>query len=134
MSHICYEIHIANLYSYIGQMIAVSIVNGGPGPHCFSKAVANYICYGVSNMRATIPDVPDGIIQEKLRQVSNIKNSSHYCGCFYLQLENADNDEQFQDLLQFFDRFEIGLMGPVAKSGNGSQTVQRIAYHYAIVS
>lgn len=52
-----------------GRMIAVSIVNGGPGPQCFSKAVADYICFGMSKVRATIADVPDGIVQQQLRRV-----------------------------------------------------------------
>lgn len=52
-----------------GQMMAVSIVNGGPGPQCFSKAVADCICYGMPKVRATIADVPDGIVQQQLRLV-----------------------------------------------------------------
>ena len=46
----------------IGQMIAVSIVNGGPGPQCFSKAVVDYLCSGM--IKATIVDVPDAEIQQ----------------------------------------------------------------------
>ena len=50
-------------------MIAVSIVHGGPGPQCLSHAVADYLCYGIWKVRATIADVPDPSIREKLRLV-----------------------------------------------------------------
>ena len=53
----------------IGQMIAVSIVHGGPGPQCLSHAVADYLCYGMWRVRATVADVPDSTIREKLRLV-----------------------------------------------------------------
>ena len=70
--------------------MAMSIVNGGPGPQCFSNAVADYVCYGMSKVRATIADVPDSNVQQQLRLVCEfiIYNFIHkkvYCTpCFRL--------------------------------------------------
>ena len=50
-------------------MIAVSILNGGPGPSCFSHAVADYLTYGLKKVKATTEDVSDTAVQEKLKLV-----------------------------------------------------------------
>ena len=68
--------YIIKLLLNIGQMIAVLIVNGGPGPQCFSKAVVDYLCSGM--IKATIVDVPDAEIQQQLRLVCEILHF-HWC-------------------------------------------------------
>ena len=57
-------------YQHVGEMLAVSIVHGGPAP-AFSPAVANCILYGqYDKVMATIVDVPDASIREKLEKVT----------------------------------------------------------------
>ena len=53
----------------IGTMIAMSLVHRGLGPHFFKPAVADYIIYGMSKVKATPSDVPDKEIQQRLIQV-----------------------------------------------------------------
>ena len=57
-------------FKFIGQMIAVSIVHGGPGPQCLSHAVVDYITYGMSSTHAGVSDIPNFEVREKLKLVS----------------------------------------------------------------
>ena len=59
-------------YFYVGVMIALSLIHGGPGPEFFSPAVADYIVYGVQRVKARIADIPDNDIREKIKKVSYI--------------------------------------------------------------
>ena len=56
-------------FFHVGEMIAVSLVHGGPSPEFLCEAVANYIVSGVMDMKATICSVPNVDIQEKLKKV-----------------------------------------------------------------
>lgn len=58
-------------FYYIGQMMAVSIIHGGPGPGCLSHAVVDYITYGLNKVNATIDDIADPKVQEQLKCVSS---------------------------------------------------------------
>ena len=63
----------AQVFRHIGQMIAVSIMHGGPGPQCLSHAVVDYLTYGsMSKVHATISDIPDKDIEEKMARVGNV--------------------------------------------------------------
>ena len=53
-------------FKYIGQMMAVSAVQGGPGPQCLSPAVVYYLSYGIDKMFA------DTEIKYKLKMVCEI--------------------------------------------------------------
>ena len=53
----------------VGVLIALSLVHGGPAPHFFSPAVADYIIHGVQNVRPTIEDVPQPGIRQCLQKV-----------------------------------------------------------------
>ena len=57
-------------FYFIGSIVALSLVHGGPAPSFFSPAVADYIVHGVQNVRATIDDVPDEQVQQKLMKVN----------------------------------------------------------------
>lgn len=59
----------AKYFYYVGQMIAVSILNGGPGPGCLSHAVVDYLTYGFKKVNATIEDVPNLAIQDHIKLV-----------------------------------------------------------------
>ena len=56
-------------FFYIGRIIALSLVYGGPAPSFFTPAVADYIVYGVLKVKATVDDVPDEEIKQKLVMV-----------------------------------------------------------------
>jgi len=62
----------AQVFQHIGQMIAVSIMHGGPGPQCLSHAVVDYLTYGMSKVHATISDIPDKDVKEKMALVGSV--------------------------------------------------------------
>lgn len=46
-------------FYYIGRVIALTLVYGGPAPCFFSPAVADYIVYGIQKVKVTVDDVPN---------------------------------------------------------------------------
>ena len=56
-------------YYYVGMMLALSLVHGGPSPKFFSAAMADYIVYGMGKVKATPGDVPDHAMRKKLIKV-----------------------------------------------------------------
>ena len=58
-----------NTYYYVGVMLAISIVHGGPAPSFFSDAVADFLLRGLGKTRPTVYDVPDLGLQQKLIKV-----------------------------------------------------------------
>ena len=56
-------------FYYVGVIIALSLVHGGPAPHFFSPAVADYVVHGVQKVHATVSDVPSCRIQLSLKKV-----------------------------------------------------------------
>ena len=57
-------------YLYVGKLIAMSLTEGGPGPACFCQWVYNYLTLGFDGVKVEIADIPDIVVQEKLKQVS----------------------------------------------------------------
>lgn len=53
----------------VGKMIAISLVHGGPAPHFFSPPVADYICFGLLKIRASISDVQEADVRQALNEV-----------------------------------------------------------------
>ena len=76
-------------YYYIGMMLALSLVHGGPAPHFFTDAVADYIVYGMSKVRATPADVPDKVIRQKLLQVCYQNKSIMLCNRPFSSITNV---------------------------------------------
>ena len=60
-------------YLYVGQMIATSLLHGGPAPSFFSKAVADYLVFGVTNVSPSTNDIPDASVRDSIQKVR--------CGC-----------------------------------------------------
>ena len=56
-------------FFYIGVIIALSLVHGGPAPQFLSPAVADYIIHGVQGVKATIGDIPHCTIRQSLQKV-----------------------------------------------------------------
>ena len=57
-------------FNIIGQLFALSIVHGGPGPQCLSHAVVDYFAYGIHKAHG---DVHDPLIREKINKVNFIQ-------------------------------------------------------------
>ena len=58
-----------NTYYYVGVMLTISIVHGGPAPSFFSGAVADFLLRGLGKTQPTVYDVPDLGLQQKLIKV-----------------------------------------------------------------
>ena len=59
-----------NTFYFVGIMLAMSIVHGGPAPCFFTEAVADFILYGLGKTKPTVEDVPDSDVRVKLQSVS----------------------------------------------------------------
>lgn len=57
-----------NSYLIVGRLIALSLMYGGPAPHFFATAVAEYLL-NVNPLTVSIEDVPDQSVQANLLQV-----------------------------------------------------------------
>lgn len=57
-------------FLYVGKLIAMSIVQGGPGPASFSQWVYDYLTRGLDGVQVSVNDIPDATIRDKLNQVS----------------------------------------------------------------
>ncbi len=57
-------------FYYVGALIALSLIYGGPAPHCLSSAVTEYIISGVQKVEASATDIPDPEIRTKVKKVS----------------------------------------------------------------
>lgn len=64
-------------YRCMGEMIVMSLMQGGPGPAFFSPTVIDYVLGGISKVKPSIGDIPDYHVQEMLKKVgftSNLAN------------------------------------------------------------
>ncbi len=60
---------LKNTFYHVGQMIAVSLVHGGPSPSFFSDTVADYIANGMTGLKPSVSSVPDPEMQSKIAKV-----------------------------------------------------------------
>ena len=63
-THTCTQIDMIvfsqdELFLYVGRMIALSILHGGPGPVFFAPVVVDYLFGGISAVKPSVDDVPD---------------------------------------------------------------------------
>ena len=58
-----------NTYHYVGEIMALSVVHGGPGPNCLSPAVVDNLCYGLQKIRGTVDDIPNESIRRAVKKV-----------------------------------------------------------------
>ena len=57
-------------FRVMGEMIVMSLCNGGPGPMCFSPVVVDYLFGGIHNVTPTIEDMPNiSDVQDVLKKV-----------------------------------------------------------------
>ena len=56
-------------FYYVGRMLSMSIVHGGPPPAFFAEPVSNYIVYGLEKVKVGIEDIVDETVRQKLYKV-----------------------------------------------------------------
>ena len=59
-------------YFYVGQILSITLVHGGPAPSFFVEPIADYILYGLEKVKVSIADVQDKVIKRKLQKVSGL--------------------------------------------------------------
>lgn len=59
-------------YLYVGKIISMSLVHGGPAPSFFSERVADYILFRLEKVKCRFEDVQDPIMRAKIQKVSMI--------------------------------------------------------------
>ena len=62
-------------YLIVGRNIALSLIYGGPAPHFFTRAVAEYIL-GITPYTVTVEDIPDYFAQKGLLKVQCHKQTA----------------------------------------------------------
>ena len=59
-------------YRTAGLMIATSIIQGGPAPHCFATLVADILVYGKVQSDANMSEIINVEIREKMEKASDV--------------------------------------------------------------
>ena len=57
-------------FYYVGVIMALSLVHGGPAPCFFTGAVVDFFLYGIEGTKPSVADVPHTEIRVKLHKVS----------------------------------------------------------------
>lgn len=67
----CVYIHdqILSVYTYIGQLMAMSIIQGGPAPTFLAPSIAQYLATGATGMKPSVEELPDENQRNIWRQV-----------------------------------------------------------------
>ena len=65
-------------FSY-GQLTALGLLQGSPGPKCFQKSVVDYILYrDISSINPTIDEIPDVEVSQALAALAKIEDPSEF--------------------------------------------------------
>eukprot|EP00794_Sanderia_malayensis_P010666 gene10666-11795_t len=102
-------------FEIYGKLIALSFLQGGPGPHNWCRPLANYV-FGLDCSEISITDISDFEVQEKLHLV--IKSQSQ---------EELDNV-----LLDFDARFEAGYNKLAVDMSDVEDLVKKVTRYFVI--
>ena len=69
-------------YFYVGQMLSMSLIHGGPMPSFFADPIADYIVHGIEKVNVGVTDVQDEMIRMKLQKVIHEQKYMHSRGLF----------------------------------------------------
>ena len=73
--------HVNDHYFYTGQIIAMSLVHGGPAIRCFSPGLYHSLVYGVRSASIDISDVYDPELRNDLLELINCKSVTDAQNC-----------------------------------------------------
>ena len=74
----------SNKYYVVGKLLAMSLVQGGQPPLCFSAAVADYLVFDAVKSEPCISDIPDPSVCSVLKEVGAIAG----VGCLWKLLRS----------------------------------------------
>lgn len=106
-------------YYAFGQLTAIGLLQGSPGPRCFTKSVFDYICSGnIDKLTPSIDEIP----------LHEVKTS-------LMELENITNPDEFKQKASFESdyQFDAGYTKPIVTTADKEDFTRCIALHYAIL-
>ena len=81
-------------YKHIGQIISLSLVHDGPGPHCLASWVVDYILYGLGGVSPFPEQIPNYAIQTTVRKVTMHMHMIDYFAHKHLFIVNSVTGNQ----------------------------------------
>lgn len=103
-----------------GQLTAIGLLQGSPGPKCFSKSSVEYILSGkIDNLLPTLDEVPNAEVKRFLKN-----------------LDAITDDEEFKRMASFGCefRFEAGYSKPFVHMKEKEEFFRCICLHYTVLS
>jgi hypothetical protein len=103
-----------------GELTAVGLMQGFPGPKCFTKTVVDYILTGdIGNLTPSIEDIPNAEVKQSLQDLIKISD-----------------EEAFKNQATFNCdyRFDAGYCKPFVYLKDKDDLCRSVALHYVIIS
>eukprot|EP00794_Sanderia_malayensis_P006545 gene6544-7283_t len=107
-------------YFAFGQLTAIGLLQGSPGPKFFQKSVVDYILYNnVESVTPTIEEIPDESIRRCL-----------------IELDKVENGQEFKNKASFECgfRFDAGYCKPIIELKDKEDFFQSISLHFTLLS
>ena len=102
-----------------GKFVAIGLLQGVPGPHCFCKPLVEYILSDdvtASTITVQLTDVPVFEVKEKLEAISNAQSEEELASC----------------LRDFEERFVSGYNKFLIKLSDKADLLQKVSRYYVI--
>ena len=102
-----------------GQLTALGLLQGSPGPRCFSKTVVDYILTGnIEGLAPSIDEIPNPDIRASLGELEKQSNASEF-------QEKATFESDF--------RFDAGYTKPFVTMSDKDEFLRCTALHYTLL-
>ena len=101
------------------KFVAIGLLQGVPGPHCFCKPLVEYILSDdvtASTITVQLTDVPVFEVKEKLEAISNAQSEEELTSC----------------LKDFEERFVSGYNKFLIKLSDKADLLQKVSRYYVI--
>ena len=106
-------------YYAFGQLTAIGLLQGSPGPRCFIKSVFDYICSGnIENLTPSLDEIPFYEIKTNL-----------------MELESITDPDVFKQKASFESdyRFDAGYTKPIVTIADKEDFIRCHSLHYTIL-
>ena len=103
-----------------GQLTAIGLLQGSPGPKFFQKTVVDYILHNnVESLKPTIEEIPEESIKRSLTVLDKVENEVDFKNkaCFECSF-----------------RFDAGYCKPLIELKDKGDFLQSVSLHYTILS
>ena len=106
-------------YYAFGQLTALGILQGSPGPKYFSKTVVDYIFSGCAeNLQPTVDEIPNTDIKDCLQKLEKVSDADEF-------KRQASFECDF--------RFEAGFTKPIVTIDDKEDFLKCITLHYTVL-